>query len=127
MAELHPDKLVGVTRAINTRPTRPARTAEQAAMAVAGRPRPITPPKEPQPAPESLLANLAYALREQHQERHLDRLARRTDAAVQGAKEQAVAEQGAKLTPAKPKVSKAEPANPTVILQIGGQAPARNG
>lgn len=82
---LHPDKLVGIANAIQSRPIRPARSPEQAAIGVASKPKLLTPVGKVNEDPGSLIANLAYAIREQHQERHLDRLARRTDAAVNNA------------------------------------------
>lgn len=87
---LHPDKLVGVTRAIQTRPVLRRPSIDVAAQrAVSPQRQYLTKGKPPKPGKEKepgILENLAFQLRDQHEQRHLERMARRVDQGVAQAK-----------------------------------------
>ncbi len=79
---LHPDKLAGVARAIQTRPKRPQRSAEQAAITASNQ-RPIAPKSGGEridPAYDGteggLIEKLAFRLHDKHWQGFLDRMAR---------------------------------------------------
>ncbi len=80
MTLLHPDKIVGVTRAVQTRPQRPRRSVEQRAMSAASnRGTGVGKASKAQPG---LIENMAFEMRDAHWSNHLDRLSRRVDKAV---------------------------------------------
>lgn len=88
---IHPDKLVAVTRAIQNRPRVPRPSIGVAAARVVaggGQERKLLRGKPAVTREPGLVENLAYQLAAQHEERHLNRMARRVDSAV-GASRQA--------------------------------------
>lgn len=119
MPLLHPDKIVGVTRAIQSRPVR-----RRPSIAVAAQ-RAVTPErqylKKPAPKPEEpgLLENLAFALRDQHEKRHLERMARRADGAVSQAGRAPATGAG------KPKPGRTEQELPAIAIHVN--APSAKG
>lgn len=82
MAALHPDKLVGLTRAILSRPRQPRPSINVAAQRVAGGAQRQYLGKPSIKREPGLIENLAFQLRADHEERHLNRIARRVDSAV---------------------------------------------
>lgn len=78
MAFLHPDKLVGVARAVQPR-------SKRAVQNSAVQSRPQASPQRPK-TEAGLIENLAFRLRDQHWDQHMNRVARRTDGAIAGAK-----------------------------------------
>lgn len=114
---LHPDKLVGVARAINQRPQRPQPSTEQAAIRSASQPRSLTPQSKPGEA-GAMLEQLAYRLRDAHWADHMDRLARGPEAVAPARP----AAKPANVSPAKPAQGHA----PVLTLTIGAAPPKPN-
>lgn len=73
---LHPDKLVGVARAVQQRPRRPKPSAEKAAIGAASSPKPLSPAGKTEAGQGDLMANLAYRMRDAHWNGFLDRMGR---------------------------------------------------
>lgn len=115
---LHPDKLVGVTRAIQNRPRRPRPSIAVAAQRVAsGRDRKYLTGKPPVQGEPGLLENLAYQLRQEHEERHVNRIARRVDRSLQGQERRPQAQ--AEVSQGRPAQGPIEPSH----VQIHVEAP----
>lgn len=79
MAFLHPDKLIGVARAVQQRPRRPKPSAEKSAVRAASgnASRPLSPSGGAGGDDKGdLMANLAYRMRDEHWNGYLDRMAR---------------------------------------------------
>lgn len=75
MPNLHPDKLVAVTRAIQSRPTKPKPSTEQAAISTVAS-KPITPKKTSAEGGGNLMEELAFRVRDLHWDGHMNRMAR---------------------------------------------------
>lgn len=74
MARLHPDKIVGVARAVRARPTVPNKAPDPGRVKPAEKPFMKSDPKGEEAG--SLIESLAYRLRDAHQAGHLNRMAR---------------------------------------------------
>src|SRR5688572_4587051 len=75
--DLHPDKLVGVTRSVLNRPKRPRPSVEHAASsAVQKRASTALPKPARDKQPGQLIESLAFALHDNHRQGYFDRMAR---------------------------------------------------
>jgi hypothetical protein len=113
MPILHPDKLIGIARAIQTRPKRARPSVESAAVAASAKPRRLSPPKgKDQKDPADLMRNLAFQIRDAHWNGHLERMARRADGAVKP-----------KKAPAKRPAQPASGQPQSITIQLGQGPP----